>query len=213
MARLLDRNVPSVATKEELERLDVTWRRWSQAADALNDAEEAEEFQSVGLRCREALLSFVREGSPSTSVPESDPLPKLADFVAWSESIANEAAPGPGAEHLRSYLKKTAREAWDYVQWLTHYRNATRFDAEFAVRITEHVLLNYVGILVRHDRESPARCQNCESYRLSSHWHSDDDETYIEITVCNACAWEEPTGESFSLANTAPPTPQSPSQS
>jgi hypothetical protein len=36
------------------------WRRWEQAGEALNEAEEAEDFQSVGMRCRECLIVMVR---------------------------------------------------------------------------------------------------------------------------------------------------------
>jgi hypothetical protein len=30
------------------------WRRWEQAGELLNEAEEAEDFQAVGMRCRES---------------------------------------------------------------------------------------------------------------------------------------------------------------
>lgn len=48
-----------VSTEEQRDRLATSWRRFEQAGEALDQADEAEEFQAVGMRCREALLSFV----------------------------------------------------------------------------------------------------------------------------------------------------------
>jgi hypothetical protein len=59
-------------------------------------------------------------------VPEGTPRPKRADFRAWTELLANTLAAGESAAKLRSYLKKLAVENWEYVNWLTHAKNAVR---------------------------------------------------------------------------------------
>src|SRR6266446_590093 len=51
------RGAPNKAHKS---RFMAMWRRWEQAADALDTAEEAEDFQAVGMRCRETLIQMVR---------------------------------------------------------------------------------------------------------------------------------------------------------
>jgi hypothetical protein len=48
-------------------RLTAVWRRWEQAAETLDMAEEAEDFQAVGMKCRECLIQLVR----SLAKPES----------------------------------------------------------------------------------------------------------------------------------------------
>ena len=56
-------------SQAEQDRLAAVWRSYEQAGDALNNADEAEEFQSVGMRCRETLLAFVKEAADDSLVP------------------------------------------------------------------------------------------------------------------------------------------------
>jgi hypothetical protein len=56
------------------------WRRWEQAGEAVDTADEAEDFQAVGMICRESLLSFVRSASKPDMVPDGQEAPKLGDY-------------------------------------------------------------------------------------------------------------------------------------
>lgn len=38
--------------KDEIEQVDKPWRRYAAAVEAMVAAEEAEDFQAVGIRCR-----------------------------------------------------------------------------------------------------------------------------------------------------------------
>lgn len=58
-ARVIARQEPPV-DGEELERNAVPWRGWQQAEGALERGDEAEDFQAVGMRCRECLMEMVR---------------------------------------------------------------------------------------------------------------------------------------------------------
>jgi hypothetical protein len=49
-----------------------------------------------------------------------------ANFIHWSEKIADAVAPGSSAAELRGYLKAISKATWKYVNWLTHAKNATR---------------------------------------------------------------------------------------
>ena len=73
----------------------------SELADALEQAKSISDYQTVGVRCREALLAFV--GAAQDTVQWNvDPAPKRADFRAWAEVICNEALAGPrGCYELR----------------------------------------------------------------------------------------------------------------
>jgi hypothetical protein len=151
MHRVMAKDAQSArATDEEKERLLISWRKWEQAGIAAEEAEEAEDFQAVGMRCREALLAFIRSAAKDEMVPQGEEVPKRADFLHWSEHIA--AAIAPTSHRLRGYLRKSAANTWDVVNWLTHETNATRFDAEIAVDGTGHVLSLYGLALVRHER-------------------------------------------------------------
>jgi hypothetical protein len=78
----------------EQERLAAVWRSYEQAGEALNHADEAEEFQSVGMRCRETLLAFVKEVADESMVPDGNHAPKHGDFVGWSDLIIADVAAG-----------------------------------------------------------------------------------------------------------------------
>lgn len=167
-----------------------TFRRLEQAEDALDRAREAEEFQAVGLRCRECLLTLVHELASDAMVPEGAEPPKLSDFIHWSEHIANWYMRGSSLARPRSYLKALAREAWEVVNWVTHARSAHKVLAEFAVRVTGQTVSGYAFAHVQpHDAE-PERCPNCSSYRLFKDFRPDDNPRLPFWTLCEVCGWE-----------------------
>jgi hypothetical protein len=114
-------------------------------------------------------------------VPEGTQAPKHADFRAWTELLANALAAGESAAKLRSYLKKIAAETWEYVNWLTHAKNAVRMDAEIGLKAVEHLLGMFTAARLRPDRTSP-RCENCGSYELLA-------------GECQHCGWADPAYE------------------
>jgi hypothetical protein len=174
-----DRAVP--LTPEAAELLPGSWRRWQQAFDAYDSGDEAETFQAVGMRLRECLLSFVDETRCDALLPPDVERPKNADFKAWTVLLANHLAPGERSAKLRSYLKSSATEAWAYVNWLTHDKNAVRMDAEIALQIVEHLLGIFTAARLRLAR-CAVRCATCSSYT-------------VVAGTCTQCDWTDPTYE------------------
>jgi hypothetical protein len=171
-----ERDVPVVPESADL--LPGSWRRWQQAFEAYESGDEAEAFQAVGMRLRECLVSFLEETTSSELVPADEEQPKAADFKGWTELVANALAAGESAAKLRSYLKKTAVETWDYVNWLTHARNAVRIDAEIGLKTVEHLLGMFTAARLRL-RVTNQRCDACGSYEILA-------------GVCSHCAWVDP---------------------
>ncbi|MFJ3247885.1 hypothetical protein [Streptomyces sp. NPDC086782] len=176
MAHLQDREVPF--TPEATDLLPGSWRRWEQAFTAYDGGDEAEDFQAVGVRLRECLVSFIGETSSDDLVPDGKERPKNADFRSWSELLANRLAEGPSAAKLRSYLKKIAVETWEYVNWLTHAKNAVRIDAEIGLKAVEHLLVMFTEARLRFG-QAATRCEECGSYMVSA-------------GTCTHCDWEDP---------------------
>lgn len=162
------------------------WRRLSQAVDSFELADEAEDFQAIGMRCRECLLDFVRKISDVSMLPENTPEPKKGDFVKWSQIIAQKIAAGPQSEAVRGYLTSTAKSTWELVSWLTHARNAIHYDADLAIDATDNVLSNYEAMFVKYKHGVPSRCPKCSSYKIILDYLSDLD---IEISLCESCGW------------------------
>lgn len=160
------------------------WRRWEQAQEVLEAAEEAEDFQSVGMRCRECFVAMAKEVASPAMVPAGQIAPKGSDFIGWCELISNYVAHGSSAENVRGYLKSTSRSAWQLVSWLTHASNATSADAILAVEVTQHVLGIFGTALFRHVRGVPDRCPFCGSYKIGL-WAPDADSE--AVPACQSC--------------------------
>ncbi|MFF0790864.1 hypothetical protein [Streptomyces spiralis] len=175
MSYLQERQVP--LAPDEAELLPGSWRRWEQAFEAYDSGDEAENFQAVGVRLRECLVSFVGETRSDQLVPAGKDRPKDADFRAWSELLANYLAAGASATKLRSYLKKSAAETWEYVNWLTHAKRAVRTDAEIGLKAVEHLLGVFTAARVRL-ANSVKRCDECESYS-------------VVAGTCRHCGWTD----------------------
>lgn len=170
-----ERDVP--VSPEVADLLPGSWRRWQQAFEAYDTSDEAEAFQSVGVRLRECLVSFVGETRNDNLVPEGQAPPKGSDFKGWTDLLANRVAAGESAARLRSYLKKLAVETWEYVNWLTHAKNAIRMDAEIGLKAVEHLLGTFTAARLRLAR-IPTRCEACGSYE-------------VVTGVCRRCEWAD----------------------
>lgn len=142
---VMARHSPNVNEEEE-EAAQIAWRKWERAAESLNHADEAEDFQAIGMRCREVLLAMVKQLASRFDLSTTAAPPLDGDFLAWSTVIARKVARG----RLRSYLVTTAKATWQYVQSLTHDSSATPTDAETAVSATGHVLEAYSRAVTRH---------------------------------------------------------------
>jgi hypothetical protein len=187
MERLFARQAGSRPETQQ-PRFAASWRRWEQATSALDRANEAEEFQAVGMRCRECLLDFIAATAQPEMVPDGQETPQRANFIAWSELIANTVARGGSVERVRQYLKAAAEQTWHLVGWLTHARNATWADGALAVGATENVLTAFGAAVIRHERGAPERCPRCSSYRLTVDYRAD---LNSEVMLCEACGWTD----------------------
>ena len=166
---------------ESADLLPGSWRRWQQAFEAYDSGDEAENFQAVGVRLRECLVSFIGETCTDDLVPSGKAPPQQGNFKGWTELLANRLAAGDGAAELRSYLKKLATETWGYVNGLTHAKNAIRIDAEIALKAVEHLLGAFTAARLRLAWISTP-CEECGSYRVVG-------------GICEHCGWSDPAYE------------------
>ena len=188
--RLLARSsLEAPVPEQDRARLAQSWRRFEQAAQALDNADEAEDFQAVGVRCRECLVTFLGEVTTDEMVPDGTEPPRRADFVNWSELVANSVAHGARAARLRAYLKSIATPTWELVNWLTHEKNATRTDGMACLDATGHLLAMFSTAILRLERGETDRCPQCGSYQLTKHYDSGRD---VEFPYCKVCEWEGP---------------------
>jgi hypothetical protein len=165
------------------------WRKFEQTAEALEVADEAEDFQAVGMRLRECLITFAQETSERATVPEGSEAPQKSNFKGWAELLAQAAAPDPRGKQMRSYLRTMARETWDLVARLTHAANATRSDGNTALDAVSHLMQVYSLALIRQERGEPIRCAICASYQVTMDYRNDEG-GMTRFLRCEACGAE-----------------------
>jgi hypothetical protein len=133
------------------DHINQLWNRLARANATLFSAKKGEDFQSVGMKCRECLLFLSETVALPEMVPKGQETPQRGNFIAWCELIANHLAPGGGNERLRSYLKDIAKSTWQLVNWLTHAQGAGLFDGSVATGATENVLQSFITAWARSE--------------------------------------------------------------
>jgi hypothetical protein len=182
----LQRGAPNAVQKS---RLAPVWRRWEQAAESFDTAEEAEDFQAVGMKCRQCLIYLGRSLSKPEMVPAGQDAPQRDNFLGWAELIANAVAPGHSNERIRNHLKTIAKSAWDLAAWLTHANRAKRSDASFVLDVTHQVVEGFGGALIRLESGAPERCPKCGSYNLDVGFNPElVPRPYV--SECEECGWQ-----------------------
>ena len=174
--------------EEDEERVSGSWRRFKQALADMDDAGEAEDYQAVGIKCRDALLAAVRDHMDAEWVGEVEDPPKVSDFKNWGNLFAERLAEG----RVRSYIKALVDKTWDLSVWLQHNTNATPGDAELVLDATGHLLSALGRLIHRRDHGEPERCPRCGSYRLDHDVEvvEDAEPGMLESTICGACGWQ-----------------------
>lgn len=168
---------------EERDRGPAAWRKWEQASEALDNAEEPEDFQAVGMRLREGLITFVRGIVADEYVPNREEQPQAANVERWTELIANTVASGSSRANLRRHLKGFGRTTWQLVNWLTHAQNATRGQAMIALTACDHLAAAFIAAVAEHEHGEPLRCPACGSYQLRTFYPAAGE----DVTLCAAC--------------------------
>ena len=167
---------------EVLRRLDV-------AGESLERAKEVEDFQAVGMRLRETLLTLAaRLADLGYQSAEGAAELQKGNFKAWASLCAGSVAAGSSSQNLRALLKAISEKTWNYVAWLTHARNAGQPDAQIAQSAVSQTIETFIIAVNRQRLGPPQRCPVCASYRLRAEPAGDGS----WVKVCVTCGWEAP---------------------
>ncbi|WP_159025305.1 hypothetical protein [Streptomyces pluripotens] len=149
--------------EEQVETVGKPWRRYAGAVEALATAEEAEDFQAVGIRCRESLLALVRDNIEASWVRVHGEQPQVANAKAWFAIFANSLSAN---SKPRAYFKSLGERTWDLAVWLQHYVDASAIDAEIVLGATQEVLRTFALLQVDYSQPVEQRCPKCDSYQV-----------------------------------------------
>ena len=175
----------------QVEPLLGCWRAIERGQEAMTNAQELEDFQAIGVRCREALLTLVHAIQDVIEKPPAAVDLKRSDFKGWGDVIVDVVLAGSNHKARRSLLKASAKATWDFVNWLTHSRNAHLDDAQAGLSATEEVLGLFTTACIRHLRGVPDSCPACGSQRFAPERgvHTSEPDTTFERPVCMVCNW------------------------
>ncbi|MFC4602731.1 hypothetical protein [Rhodococcus kronopolitis] len=176
--------------EDQEEFVSKPWRRFARAQEAMNDAAETEDYQSVGMRCREALIALAKDSVDADWVHLPEELPKGSDVKGWMRIYADSLT----VDRPRAYIRALAEKTWDLTNWLQHYSGATEWDAQLVLDATGQLLNTFTLLRIRRENESPEQCPRCDSRRLM------EESTGLierngnfgseEWDVCLACGWQ-----------------------
>ena len=125
MSRMMARE-PVQAGRQDAWVLEVA-RRLDVASESLDQAREVEDFQAVGMRLRESLLTLAAKLADLGYQSEAGAAElQKGNFKAWASVCAESVAAGSSTQYLRALLKSLSEKTWNYVAWLTHARAAGR---------------------------------------------------------------------------------------
>lgn len=174
------------------------------AHDALGQAHSISDYQTVGVRCREALLSFTAIAQVVFPWDSEDPEPKKSDFKAWVDHVCSMALVGEANKYRRQLFKTHADAAWTFTNWLTHTTSSNWHDAEAAVTATETAISLCTNATILRLRKVPNECPSCGDHRLTP-LRAENPALPGEVwerPFCVGCEW---LGEPVMIANE--PTP------
>lgn len=138
-------NVSKVETLVELDEWDRITRTLTKIKRDSNNAKNEEDFQTVGLLCREVIISLaqaVYNPKLHGSTDEKGVVIGNSDANRMIGNYVNIKLSGGSNEELRAYARNTNKLA----NRLTHERNATKKDMLLSVASTI-ALINFIGII------------------------------------------------------------------
>lgn len=168
-------------------------RKLHVASEALAAAKEPEDFQAIGLACREVLIALGGEVVLDSEIPPGTQLPKLADFKNRARLAVDRLLPGSGNSELRAHARKISEAAWEFSATLTHSPNRTIHEAFICVSLVGAVLTLFEKLLEMGDIHfQDLSCPLCKSRQLEYIDRQVTEDKPSEIILhCNYCGWED----------------------
>lgn len=163
-------------------------RKLNMAAEKLSFELEPEEFQAIGLICRESLIDLGNELSNRSPEIIKDRGIKASDFKSIANEFINLYIPDESNSELRNYSRKIVDIAWSYNSAIVHSPNKTYPDVKIALLFTsalvslfENLFLKYIGF------DNELACRECGSKNIELF----EGENETLIAVCKSCNSEE----------------------
>ncbi len=172
-----------------IEITPVLLRKLRNTADQLESAKEVEDFQAIGVQCREILIEL-GNAIYKLGMEGEEEQPQKSNFKKKAELFIKFYLNDSENSDYRSYLKKITEATWDYANKITHSQNTTIYEASTCIALIISLVSIYENIQHKiFDPISQFICKNCKSKKvtISGDEHGEDSivtKLYIKCEEC-----------------------------
>lgn len=142
------------------------FRKLKSVALLIDTAQEIEDFQSIGVQCREILIELGNH-IYQPEMAGADEQPQASNMKKKAELFIQFYLKGAENSDYRSIIKKLTEATWDYACKITHSSNTTYYEASTCVMLCTSLVGVYENIFQKvSDPISQYQCKTCKSKKL-----------------------------------------------
>lgn len=144
----------------------VLFRKLKNVATAIESATEIEDFQAIGVQCREILIELGNSIYQKEMAGDEEQ-PQESNFKKKAELFISFYLSGSENKDYRNYIKKITEATWDYTCKITHTQNSTYYEVSTCITLVTSLVSLYENIRQKvFDPLSQYMCNNCKSKKL-----------------------------------------------
>ena len=117
-----------------IEITPVLLRKLRNTADQLESAKEVEDFQAIGVQCREILIEL-GNAIYKPGMEGEEEQPQKSNFKKKAELFIKFYLNDSENSDYRSYIKKITEATWDYANKITHSQNTTIYESSTCIAL------------------------------------------------------------------------------
>lgn len=166
------------------------YRKLKNVSVDLDNATEVEDFQKIGVQCREILIDLGNHIYLPVMADSNEQLHE-SDFKRKSEEFIRFFLNGSENSDYRNIIKRMTEGTWEYTNKMTHSKNSTFYEASTCITLCISLVTLYENLFQKHfDVLSKCQCSVCKSKKLSILEEEFDDrgELLKLNLLCEECA-------------------------
>lgn len=165
------------------------FRKLKSVAALIDIAKEIEDFQAIGVQCREALIELGNY-IYKPMMAGSEEQPQTSNFKRKAELFVQFYLKGSANSDYRGIIRKLTEATWDYANKITHSQSATCYETSTCVTLCISLVGVYENILQKvFDPLAQFHCSVCKSKKLSIDGDDSDENGMVQKLYlrCEEC--------------------------
>lgn len=151
-------------------------RKLKSVSTLIDIAIEIEDFQAIGIQCREIMIEL-RNYIYQPFMASEKEQPKESDFKKKAELFIQFYLQGSENNDYRKVYRRMTENTWDFTKKITHSRNATFYDVSSCATMCIPLISVYENMMQKvYDSISLYTCRTCKSKKLNTIGDEQNDE-------------------------------------